>query len=360
MSFINKKKFSSLVKMLVDKPALSFFLEEINPLWSLTETRALLERVVDETHDSRSFHFKAGWGWAGFKAGQHVGIQVEIGGVRYQRRYSLSCGEQEGNRFRITVKRVPGGRVSNWLHDHLHPGDVISLSPVTGDFVMDKNLPDKLLLLSAGSGITPMISLIHSLLSHGYDGNIQFVHYARTNRDLILHEEIQALERLYTNLNVINLFSDEGKFSVISSEEIRELVPDFKDRLTYLCGPFGFMGIVRNIWEEFGCCGNLRFEYFGAPEARIGNADRGVAAIVKLAKKKVSVNTTPGTTLLESLEQAGQHPDFGCRIGICQSCRCHKSNGVVRNLVTGEVCAEPWQDIQLCISVAESDLELEI
>ncbi len=344
---------------LVDTPALSFYLEEINPLWSLTETRARVERVVDETHDTRSFHLKAGRGWNGFRAGQHVGIHVEIDGVRYQRRYSFSCAESAGNRFRITVKRVPGGRVSNWLHDHVKAGDVITVSPASGDFVLDQEVPKKLLLLSAGSGITPVASLLHTLLEGGYDGNIRFVHYARTSRDLILGDELRELARNHPNLEITNLCADEGEQGQISAGAISKLVPDFGERLTYLCGPAGFMEIAREIWQKSGSSDHLRFEYFGSPTVRIENDGNGVDATVRLAKQQASVNAAAGSTLLEALEEAGQEPKYGCRIGICQSCRCRKNSGVVRNLVTGEVSAEPQQEIQLCISAAESEVELE-
>lgn len=342
----------------LDGPAINFFLEQLNPAWSLVEPAVRVRQIIDETHDTRSFVLKPGLGFGHAQAGQHVGVSVEINGRRYQRRYSISGFPGRGL-IRITVKRVPGGKVSNFLHDTIKPGDRIGLSRPQGEFVLPNSAPQHLLMIAAGSGITPMMGQIRELLEQGHDGSIVLLNYARSGDDRIFGKDLDALAEQHPQLTIQWCLEREHN-ERFSADQLHQRVPDYAQRHTLLCGPAGFMQLVRQHWHEQALDARLRFEYFGAPQP-LQPLDRqpGVAAHIVLARSGKRVEAGAGQTALLALEAAGEQPEYGCRMGICQTCRCRKVSGPVRNLVTGHVSHEPNEEIQLCISAAEDDLVLD-
>lgn len=355
---------NTLFKRLIniyDRQVLSYYLEELNPMWSLTAVKGRIMRITDETHDTKTFAIRPNHRWSGFVPGQHVGIDVEIDGRRYSRRYSISSSDVLRGQFSITVKRVADGRVSNWLHDHLRIDDVVSLQPAGGDFVLPQDLPKRMLMISGGSGITPVMSQLRQLLNEQddlpYDGDIVFLHYMRSDEDRIFGDELAALASRHDNLKVIWRRDDAGE--CFSPQQIADDVPDFRYRRTQLCGPSGFMAAVREHWEELGLSDKLQFEYFGAPPVVRRDTDSEIETTVVLQRTGREVNGQNSQSLLQNLEAAGETPAYGCRMGICHECSCTKASGVVRNSLTGEVSSEPNQTIQLCISTAESDVVLE-
>jgi ferredoxin-NADP reductase len=140
-------------RLFLDKHA-DFWMQKLDPAWSLRELRARVVDVIDETHDVKTFVLAPNQHWRGHRAGQHTMIEVEIGGARVRRCYSISSAP--GERFIcITVKRQPGGKVSGWLHDNLRRGDVVGLSPAAGDLVLPAGA-EPLLMHAGGTGITPL------------------------------------------------------------------------------------------------------------------------------------------------------------------------------------------------------------
>lgn len=346
---------------LLDGRALNFFLEEFNPAWSLLENSARVLDIQQETHDTRSFVLKPNWGWPGFVAGQHVGVALEINGVTYRRRYSISSVAGQGRRaaFTITVKREPGGRISNALHDQIQIGDRLKLARPAGDFVLPSQMPARILMLAGGSGITPIMGQIRSLLNQGYSGDIQLLAYVRSPQDRIFGQTLQAFSEANAGLTV-HWCEESTNQERFSAEQIRRRVPDYTQRHTLLCGPAGFMAAVRQHWDEQGLSQQLQFEYFGSPQTlQPRSKDAGVASHIHLQRSGRQIDASAGQAALLAMEAAGETPSYGCRMGICQSCKCTKVSGTVRNLVTGQVSREPDEDIQLCVSAAESDLVLD-
>ncbi len=347
----------------LDGHALNFFLEQINPLWSLLETRARVIEVIDENHDTRSLVLAPGWGWKPFVPGQHIGVCVEIEGVQHRRRYSISSAQTAHSRapITITVKRESGGKVSNYLHDRIRRGDVLALAPPAGDFVLPPQAPDRLLLLAAGSGITPIMAQLRAWLQQDHRAPVILLHYVRSVADRIFAAELEILQQQHPQLEVHWCFEDDptgrGRFT---PQQLQQLVPDYRDRHVMLCGPAGFMAAVRQHWQSQHLSDQLQFESFGGVPtlAHASAAGTGQTAEITLSQRRRQLKASTGESLLEALEAAGESPDYGCRQGICQSCRCRKTQGSVRNLLTGTVSREPEVDIQLCISAAESDLIL--
>lgn len=351
---------SGLARRLAFVRQADFWLGELDPLWALGEIRARVAAVVDETADAKTFVLEPNAGWLGHRAGQHTTVEVEIDGVRVRRCYSLSSPPGDP-RPAITVKRARGGRVSGFLHDRVRPGHLLRLSPAAGEFVLPEAAGGKLklLFLTAGSGITPVMSMLRDREARGEAGDFVLVHHARSRSDVIFRDELEGLAARHGSSRLVLCLSDgglpdgppgPGRFD---EERFRRLVPDFAERTTFLCGPPELMARAERMWAAAGAAANLRQERFVPPPAPIAGGP------VRIGLTRSGRTFTAGAgTLLEQLEAGGARPASGCRMGICQTCRCRKRSGTVENLVTGAVSSAPDEDVQPCISAARSDLEL--
>lgn len=353
-SLARKLWSSPLLQPLNDSAALNDLLAQVQPLWSLDRVKARVERVIDETADTRTFVLRPNRLWRGHRAGQHVGVEVEIDGVRHQRSYTLSAapGTQA---MAITVKRQTGGKVSNALHDRVRAGDVLTLSEARGEFV----LPDAtqtLLMLSAGSGITPLMSMLRTLDARGTTLDIDFVHQCRTPADAIFAAELRELAARHTGLRLhLHYSREQGR---LDAAGVTALVPDYAQRMTLMCGPQDFMDAIDAHWQAQGLAHALRKEHFARRLA--STPATTVDAQISCARSERRFDSRGAAPLLEEAEAAGLRPQHGCRIGICHSCKCKKISGTVQNLLTGEISSEPDQMIQLCVSAARSDLTLDL
>ena len=344
---------SPWLRPLNDANALDGLLALANPLWSVRALRAEVVRLIDETPDARTFVLRPNWRWDGFVAGQHVCMNVEIDGVRHQRTYSLSSHPGEPT-IAVTVKRQPGGRVSNFLHDAVRPGHVLGLSRASGCFVLANPLPARLLMLSAGSGITPIMSILRDLHARRRPTDVVLVHSCRTSEDAIFRHELAARAHDWSRLRLAFVFTAEtGR---LDRERLVRLVPDWAERTSFLCGPAPFMDVVRGIWREAHVEGRLRCESFTGPIAT-GGPGAGTATVT-CARSGTVFQAAPDRPLLVEAERRGLRPRHGCRMGICHTCLCRKVSGTVENLVTGAVSSEPDTMIQICVSAAHSDLTL--
>ena len=354
-----------------------FWTRELAPMRSKNEVLARVIDVRDETHDVKTFVLRANRNWKGHTPGQFVRVEVEIGGVRRSRCYSVSSApilspattasdaaapiitsRDPGSRtLTITVKRVPEGMVSNWLHDHLTPGDIIRISRPDGDFV----LPDDaaaLVFVAAGSGVTPILSMVRELAQRSKLGGTTMIYYARSAADLIAHDELLHLAAEHAGF-CLHVITDDMPDGIGGFDErrLQALLPDLFERAAFVCGPAGLIDRVEAMWRNNDAGDKLRRERFTLPKpAIVGNKNTEHAVTLSGSGKRVSA--VGSGTLLDELERAGERPVYGCRMGICRMCRCRKVSGSVTNVVTGEVSNEPDEDIQICINTANSDIEL--
>jgi len=339
-----------------DVVAIDDLLTQVHATWSLARIKARVLAVVDETADTKTFVLRPNRNWPGFRAGQHVGVEIEIDGVRHQRRYSLSSAPSARRVIAITVKRQPGGKVSSWLHDRVHAGDVVGLGPPAGTFTLPTPRPERLLMVSAGSGITPLMAMLRDLAaSPALD--VVFVHVARRPDDAIFAAELTRLAASRPGLTVHHHHSAErGRFDAAT---LAALVPDHAERTAFLCGPAGFMTTIRTHFATRGLADRLHEESFGAPSGATPGADAGTLE-VRCARSERLFDAAADVPLLVAAEQAGLRPRYGCRMGICHTCSCVKRTGTVENVLTGEISSEPGERIQLCISRPRTELTLEL
>lgn len=337
--------------------AIDDLLAQFNPLWSLSQVKARIVAIRQETPDTRTLVLRPNVLWQGHEPGQHVSVEIEIEGRRLQRTYTVASIDDGSGTLEITVKRQRRGKVSQWLNSEAQVGDLLTLSRAAGQFTLPSPIPQKLLMLSAGSGITPVMSMLRALDAQGYDGDVLFLHQCRSPEDLIFGVELQEIAARMRGLSLHVRYSAES--GRLSMDMLQAIVPDYAARRAFLCGPQGFMDEVRAFYRERRLDGQLRLESFSGPIVR-GAPVAGAAVEVRCAKSEQLFTTSGAQPLLLEAESAGLRPKHGCRIGICQSCKCRKREGTVQNLITGEVSSEPNEMIQLCVSVARSDLTLDL
>ncbi|AKU99090.1 Flavodoxin reductase [Labilithrix luteola] len=346
-----------LQKLAVDHHV-EFWLGELDRSWSVRTLRGRVLDVIHETHDVKSFRLRANRLWKGHRAGQFVTVDVELDGVRTRRCYSIaSAPAPDGRTFSLTVKRA--GRVSSWLHDNVVVGDVLELGSVAGTFVMPAHAqPARILFVSGGSGITPLMSMLRDLASRNAIADLVFLHAARSESDVIFAAELADLAARHLGLRLAL------HCGPLDGEALRKAVPDFAERDTFMCGPPGMMTGLAPSWT--GIEDRLKTERFYVAPARAdvetGTNRRAGARKVRLtmAGSGTSLEVDDSLTLLEHLERAGHTPKSGCRMGICNTCVCRKESGVVENTTTGELSADPNHDIRLCSSRAHSDIVLSL
>jgi glycine betaine catabolism B len=227
--------------------------------WSDDDRTVLVcTAVSDVTHDVKNFVFEPlGDRTFRFEAGQFLTLLLEIDGRPVNRCYTISSPPTRPHRVAITVKRVHDGPVSGWLHDTVVPGTKIAALAPLGAFTLARHPAEKYLLLSAGSGITPLMSMARTLYDLGSDVDVVFVHSARTPADIVFRHELAAIESVMPNFRVVHVCENDypserwgGMRGRLSPDMVRTLVPDLHERVTFNCGPVPYMEAVRRILGE--------------------------------------------------------------------------------------------------------------
>jgi ferredoxin-NADP reductase len=339
------------------------YLELFDATWSLHTVRARVIAVEPELDDTTSLWLMPNENWRGFRAGQYVALSVAVDRVRYTRCFSISSAPEDGFPLRVTIKALPGGRVGRWAARSARIGDVVVLSQALGDFTLPSPVPDKLLFVSGGSGITPIASMVRHLLANGYGGDIVWLHYAR--HECILGSELLALASRHPGLRFVSLLTGsaaaaapriEGHFSI---EHLEAAARRWTDREIFVCGPAPLQAAVAELVSAHGLFHRLHVERFVSPAQPMPAADP-LRCRLTFAKSGRAVDAGTRTSLLEQAEDAGLRPLHGCRMGICHSCKCRKLSGVVRNELTGQISSEADEEIQLCVSTPRSDVILDL
>jgi hypothetical protein len=315
--------------------------------------------IVDESETIRSFYLTPVDGAAPstHQAGQYLPIEVRLAGEHrpLRRTYTIS-NAPNGEYFRLSIKKeaaakpgLPPGAVSSYLHDHLAAGSILRVARPRGTFVLEKESVRPVVLISAGVGITPLLSMLEQLLQEADAGSTRqlwFVHGAKNSAVQGFRDYLQDLAQRYPNLNLYTVYSDPSptdllskKFNAvghISVELLKDILP-LDDYEYYYCGPAPFMRGLKaglaalNIRPE-----RIHYEYFGSlpthdEGAKLPDAGRESGTVrVQFRRSAVEADWDPQQgTLLEFAESNGLSPDFSCRSGFCQSC--------VTPLVAGEV-----------------------
>ena len=336
-------------------------LERINPMWVQEYTPARVEQVLSETRDTQTLVLKPARRWTGFRAGQHVNVCVDIDGVRHNRTFSLSSSPllwQEQGLVTLTIKRLPGGLVTNWVHDHLRTGAIIGIGEAFGDFLIPEPA-QPVLFIAGGSGITPVLSQIETMAASDYRAPVTLLYFVRTTDDIIAQERLLALEARYSALTLQIIATNESKEPRYLHDRDLDAVPGIKARQVYLCGPRGLMDLAQDLLRERGFSdADIHSTFFSVAQADLGQETLG--GEIQFEGSQLEVSSEGDATLLEIAEAAGLTPRYGCRMGICHQCSCRKTTGTVINRLTGQASSPGEENVQLCISVPRGPVSLDL
>lgn len=344
-----------------------YLLEGIDPMWSALDCKAQVLEVRDETADVKTWVLQPTKDWQGFVAGQHIHITLSVNGVQSTRTFTISSSPyqwQQNGTITITVKKVPNGRVTGWMHDNLKTGDVMVISQAQGDFVLDKHVDAPVGYIAAGSGITPIMSQLRWLGANNMPVPASLLYFANTRNDFIFGSEIRALAQSanrFTNHMIASYDDGDSKHklpqSPICAEHIEALLQS-QPELIYICGPHPFREIAKQLLTDAGFnTKQIREEAFGLPPIKV---EAGAPVQVNFSASAVETTTDQPGTLLDMAESAGLTPTAGCRMGICYTCKCKKKSGQVRNVITGELSSTEEEDIRICVSTPVSNVEIDI
>ncbi|MDT4905934.1 MAG: stearoyl-CoA 9-desaturase oxidoreductase [Pseudonocardiales bacterium] len=338
------------------------YLELVHPMLTVRELRAVVTDVQRGTADSITLTLRPTRQWKGFEAGQFVQLSVDIDGVRRTRCYSPACSQyRKDGHIELTIKAHPEGLVSQYLHAHARPGLVLGLTQADGVFRLPARRPEKIVLISGGSGITPVMSMLRTLCDEGYRGDVVFLHYAFTEAHVAYLRELRDLAAAHDNVRLVLAYTDQevggDLHGLFHKKHLTAAAPWHAEAETFLCGPPGLMKAVSAHYVAHRLTDVLHTEDF-AP-APVVPLDGAVTGAVSFARSDISAPNT-GDTLLEQAEAAGLTPEHGCRMGICFSCTQIKTSGCTQNIRTGEINSDPDTELQLCINRPVGDVAINI
>lgn len=344
----------------------SHYIELVNPLWADHSMQAKIVNVWDETSTARTITLKPGGNWRSFKPGQHVRVGISIEGRHFTRTYSISSGtESPDGTFTITVKAIADGRVSNHIVRKLKVGDYIPIGIAQGNFYLPDAQPVKPLFITAGSGITPIMSMLRTLDREERFPDVQHIHYAPHSHDVIFGKELSALEAKYHRYHLSRVFtrapgeeSSGGTKHHFSAAQLKKICPDWQTRDVFACGPQSLLDALEAHWEKAGIRRQLHTERFRATLAPTAQA--GTAGKVTFAKSAVNIDSDGKTNLLRLAEDNGLNPEHGCRMGICHGCDAKLVSGCVRDLRNNELIKEEGQVIQICVCASVGDATVDV
>lgn len=329
----------------------------------------LCTKRIDETSDATTFEFKKLDDAAfEYQAGQFLTFEVDVAGEIEHRAYSLSSTPSKPESVAVTIKRVAGGKVSNYLLDHLQAGMALPAMAPAGNFTIENNpVSADILLMSAGSGITPCMSMARWLLDTGQQVNIHFIYSARSEADIIMAKELAELDTQHDNfrLSFILEQTDNSAFieGRLNADNFTQLVDDVAGKTIFTCGPTPYMDVVENLAMQRGFDRDLfhKESFVAEDDAATEQSDSGVRyqGIAPQHGKNFVISSEK--SLLHALEEAGLPIVAACRTGVCGACKC-KVTGQVESTSSATLTAEQVAQgyVLSCSSKATSDLVVEL
>jgi ferredoxin-NADP reductase len=338
----------------VSEELFDFWAGHVHPLWTLRRPRATLVSRHAASADAVTLVLRPNRHFRGVAAGQHVNLGVEVDGRRLTRSYSPTL--LDDGCLAITIKAVQGGKVSQYLARQAPLGVVVELGQAFGEMTLPATLPARLLLLAAGSGITPMRALLRQLDQAGMPARVDLVYWAQQRDALCFAEEFSAIAARHPGFTLhLALTRDPVAPAARVDGYDFSALGALADAQVMACGPGGFVDAARARLD--GQVAALQFEAFTPPV--LPDAETGTVR-VELRRSGRTLELPRGTSLLQALEAEGLRPASGCRMGICNTCVCGKASGVTRHTLTGEYAAEPATQVKLCVNSASTDLILEL
>ena len=332
------------------------YLELINPLWSTQELRGRIERINHETPNAATILIKPGWEWEGHEPGQYLRIGVVVDGIHHWRAYSLTSdpGRPDGA-ISITPKLVEEGKVSPHLVGQARPGTIVRLGGVEGSFVLPDPLPPRFLFISAGSGITPIMSMLRALARRDALDDVILLHSARTPEDVIFGAELRGLARRHEGFHLHEQHT--STMGRMGPGDLEALCPDWRAREAFISGPAEMLDALHDHWERDGDLRRLHMERF-QPIIGSEDAEHGEGGRILFINSGIEASSDGSKPILVAGEEAGATLPYGCRMGICHTCVGQLCSGEVRDLRTGKVSGSNGESIRTCVNAPEGPVEI--
>jgi stearoyl-CoA 9-desaturase NADPH oxidoreductase len=335
------------------------YLELINPLWSTQELRGRIEHIERETPDAATVVIKPGWAWPGHKPGQYLRIGMPVDGIHHWRAYSITSdpGRPDGC-ISVTPKLVQSGKVSPYLVRVARPGVIVRLGGVEGAFTLPNPLPTKLLFISAGSGITPIMSMLRSIDSGEGITDAVHLHSAHTADEVIFGAQLRDIARRNRGFRLHEQHTAES--GRISPADLDGLCPDWRERETFLSGPPDMLAAMTEHYkQQLGDCDHLHVEHF-QPYLGGEEGEQGDGGSIRFCDSDLTAQSDGAKPILVAGEDAGATLPFGCRMGICHTCVGRLRSGKIRDLRTGKVHGQEGEMVRTCINAPEGAIEIEL
>ena len=349
------------------------------PVWGESDQSTLVCRQVQEiTHDVRTFLFEpAQPGQFHHEPGQFVTLELQIGGRAVSRCYTISTPPTRPHLLGITVKRQPGGLVSNWLHDTMTPGTRIAAGGPFGVFTPARHPAAKYLFLSGGSGITPVMSMTRTLFDLGADTDVVFVHSARTPADIVFRRELETMASTMPTLRVAHVCESDaprepwsGLRGLLSAEMLQLMAPDLAERVVFCCGPAPYMAAVRRMLGDLGFDmqgyheESFSFEELTMKEFSGDGSDAASTEAtysVEFVRSGLTITCGKDENLLDAAYAAGLAPRSSCGQGMCGTCKTTMLSGTVDMRHNGGIRPREIarNKILICCSTPTSDLSID-
>jgi ferredoxin-NADP reductase len=351
----------NLITPLINPAKFDFWAQQLGSTSAWNRCFARVISVQTESPKTKTLTLKANRNWHGFEAGQHCNVTARIAGRNITRSYSISSDPIDARRIQITVRREAGGLMSEYLCSDLEVGDRLELGCSFGDMLLPATLPSHLLLLAAGSGITPMMSQIRTLARKGMPTSVTLMYWEKTTADFNFAQQLQSIACQHRNFNLNFITTREHSEFPISGRISDELLAQIANigavDHVFACGASGFVKAATSI------CGSrnipLISESFTPSEPQTVNTEVNEYAVY-LRRQGLHLRLSNQLPMLEQLERAGVSVPSGCRQGICNTCTCVRNSGTTTDVFSGVVDNEPLQIIKLCVSRAASNLELDL
>ncbi|GAA4397923.1 ferredoxin reductase [Tsukamurella soli] len=339
----------SVVQAALAPHAVDRYLELIDPMITWTDVRGRVTSVTRRTDRTVTFTLTPTRQFEGFEAGQFVQVSAVIDGVRHSRCFSPATSQHDRGALEFTITAHDDGFMSKHLRDTLTAGDVLGLSQAAGTFTLPAQRPADIRLVSGGSGITPVLSIMRTLVDEDHAGTIELLHFCRDETDNPYRAELERLARR-TGISVRYVYtrSGGGHFGAGDLESLGDVA--------FACGPAGLLAAVSEHYAERGAADRLRIEEF-TPPVPASTDPSDATGTLTFAESGVTAEND-GRSVLDQAESAGLFPESGCRMGICFSCTAVRTSGCTRSLLTGELDSEPERHIQLCVSAPVGDVEI--
>ena len=345
--------FNSMAQRVMNSHDANFWLQKINPLWSMNQPLAKVVKKQIVAKDMVSLILQCNRHVQRGVAGQHHPVTVEIAGRHYERTYSLM--QVDADHLCLTVKKVDQGLVSSWLVDQSQTGDILRLGQPYGEMQQQVQTP-RLLLLAAGSGITPMLSLIEAFCQSRQLKAIfvQLMYWVKTHEDAAYAEYLKEVAENFPNFTY-QIFYTQQQDQRLNQSHVNQL-KSLNETTVYACGPSGFAATAETLFKHVA---SIQTEAFSLSQFDTDATDTGFINVT-LTQSNKTIAIPKGQSILSSLEHQGIKPKHGCRMGICNKCACTKAQGATKNLLNGSANHEPSQLLKICVNSAQSDLVIDL